>query len=279
MPDLPALTLFLGPQTRLGLALNALVRVRRGMLEQAGVTAIPSRLATPAVRQALDAARPVGERREALNGPFDGKPRLLSAVNIFGPPRAAFSNGELFPDVEAALAGLAEVTGTTAPRIVLTLDRLANFILAANSAPLAARVKATPWEVLYELSWADLVAEIRVFLPDSEILVLTPHGAAVSSQIVLGALFGDAAAVLPDAHALLRASLNTTGHAVLDRMQAQDTGDPGILEELYTSFAETPDPAMIEAVLGIDKVTAALLDQRFEDDLRTIAALDRVRVI
>ena len=56
MTDLPKLTILLGPQTRMAFALNAHIRENRPYLTGKGMTVLPSRLASPLVRRALDAA-------------------------------------------------------------------------------------------------------------------------------------------------------------------------------------------------------------------------------
>ena len=52
-----------------------------------------------------------------------------------------------------------------------------------------------------------------------------------------------------------------------------------MLGELYASFAVRPDPLEIRTRLGIEKITATLLDQRFADDMDAIRSLPRTEVI
>ena len=71
--------------------------------------------------------------------------------------------------------------------------------------------------------------------------------------------------------------MTETGRAVLDRMT--DAPGQSLFEELYDSFADRPSLADMFARLGIEKITAALLDQRYTEDLDAIAALPRAEVI
>lgn len=275
------LTLFIGPQTRLSLAINAIVRGHRGAFARAGLNVRPGRLATPDLRKNLDRDVPLSLRRAEFAVAVGSGPAFLSAINFLGPPVAAFHQREVFPESEGLLAELP--TLAEAARIVLSLDVLSAFFLAARSEPLEARVRSAGWETLYDLSWADLIEEVAFAMPGSEVLVLTPKGAALRSPEVLERLFGPAASVVPSRWHLMQAALNETGQAVLAKMIAEAGEDNApsaeTLGELYDSFAERADPAMLGERLGVDKVTAVLLEQRFREDLDRIAAMPRVEVI
>lgn len=276
MAALPKLTLLLGPQTRTALALNTTARLHRLELGKSGFRALPSRTATPALRKNLDPAKPAADRTRDFDAQAGAGPTFFSAVNFFGPPANCFGEGRLFPEAAPFLAGLGDLAA--AARLVVAPDTLPALFLAAGSAPLSARVRETPWEELYELSWADLFQAVRAAMPRSEILVLTPNGAAVRSAEVLGLLFGPAGSVM-NPYALLDEAINVTGKAVLARMTAIGTPELSTLDELYDAFAVRPEPAELQAELGVEKITGALLDQRFDEDLDRIRALPGVTVI
>lgn len=274
MSDLPPLTLLLGPQTSVSLGVNALIRNNRPVLVRGGLNALPSRLASPILRHATD-ARPDFERREEFAAAVGQGASFLAALNFFGPPQAGLMKHEMFPWAEASLARLAEVAPTA--RIVLSVDILTSFFLAAGSEPLETRVQRTPWEALYELCWSDLAHEINEALPNAELIVLTPT--AVASAETTSTLFGDATAHLPDANLLLRDQISETGRAVLDRLVSENQCNNATLSELYGSFAVRPTQSQITERLGIDKVTQALLEQRFEEDLDVLSSMPDTRVM
>lgn len=276
MDGLPTLTLLLGPQTIVSLALNALAREYRHAFVEKGMTVMPSRVASPLIRRCLD-DRPLAERQADLAADLPRKPALLSAVNFFGPPEAGLVKREIFPDAEVKLAGLAELAPRA--RVVLAVDPLHEFFLAAGSEALEGRVRRTSWEDLYELSWADLVREVIEMLPDSPILVLTGKGTGGASGEVLTRLFGDAASALPETQPFIRHLVTETGQAVLGRMCERGGPDPAMLAELHTSFAQRPTREDIAERLGIEKVTRTLLDQRFDEDLAALRAMPAVEVI
>lgn len=273
MSTLPPVTCLLGPQTQLSLALNTLIRQHRAGFAKAGLSVVPSRIATPLLRKALD-DRDRSERVAEFEQATRTRPVFLSAVNFFGPPQAGLHQREMFPGVEAIVANLSDLGD--APRIVMAADRLPAFFLASGSEPLERKVTATAWETLYELSWADLAQEIRVALPNSELLVMAPDTAA-RSGVVLDRLFGATARVLPSPLALLEAVISDTGRAVLEQQKAPPQA--GVLEELFASFTTTPTMTEVKDRLGLDKVTQDLLDQRFNEDLAAIAAMPKTEVL
>ena len=92
-------------------------------------------------------------------------------------------------------------------------------------------------------------------------------------------LLGDESERVPQPYILLRHLISETGHAVLDRMVERGTPDAETLTDLYQSFAVRPTLLDLRDRLGIDKTTAILLEQRFEEDLENIAKLPRVEVL
>ena len=273
--DAPPLTIVIGPQSSHGLSLNALVRTQRQRLAKSGLTALPSRIASPLIRRNLDQHIATSERAAAFAEGTAPRPAILSAINFLGPPEAGLHRSELFPGAEAGLAGLGDLVG--AAHLVLMPEPLPEFLLASGSEVLEARARRSEWETLYELSWADLAREIVEAAPEATLTVLTPRGTATRPREVLDRLFGAAASALPDLHSLTRAAMTETGAAVLDRMLSEGTPPP--LDELYTAFRKRPDRAEVTSRLGIDKVTRILLEQRFAEDLDAIAALPNTLIV
>lgn len=270
MSELPALTVLLGPHTSLSLALNAMARDYKNVLAKAGLNTLPSRFASPILRHAID-DRPLDLRKLEFFESLPKLPAFLSAVNFFGPPHEGLAKREMFPRAEQSLARLSEVAPDM--RICICIDTLPAFFLAASSEVLETRVQSTPWEVLFELSWADLVVEVQNAMPGSKILVLAPKAAARPETLkVLGA------EGLPYMH-LLRSQISDTGQAVLDRMASDQTADDKLLAELFGSFAMRPSTSEIKERLGLDKVTQLLMEQRFDEDIATLQAMSGVRVL
>ena len=268
------LTLILGPQTRGAMALNDYIRETGGALSGEGVRVLPKRFAAPLIRQALDQSTPLQDRLAAFEDAVAPGPTVLSALTVLGRPEAALKNGTLFEGMDAVFEGLQPFAGTA--RFVLTVDRLPAFYLAQGSDRLEARVKATPWDVLYELGWARLAEALSQALPKAELLVVTPEGLARRPAAAMARIFG---VTVGDPIRFLRAAMTETGRAVLDRMLASGVPEQATLDELSASFADTPSLSDIHDRLGIEKITAELLEQRYREDLATIAALPRAEVI
>ena len=233
-------------------------------------------LATHLVRRAID-ARSEAERLAEFNAKTAPRPVILSAINMFGRPQAGLAKGELFPDAEVTLAGLAPIVRNG--RVVLAIDPLPAFFLAAGAGPLEERVRQTAWEVLYELSWFELLSELVTLLPDASFLVLTGAGVGKDPQATMDTLLGKWARDLPHPFVMLKHLISETGHAVLDRMLTRGEPDPNTLADLYQSFAVAPTKDDLRERLGIDDVTNVLLQQRFDEDLARLSELSRVEVI
>jgi hypothetical protein len=116
-------------------------------------------------------------------------------------------------------------------------------------------------------------------LPVASFLVVTGARENIDVADLSRRLLGDESENLPLPHILLRHLISETGHAVLDRMVERGTPDAETLADLYKSFALRPTPQDLRERLGIDKTTAILLQQRFEEDLEKIATLPRVEVL
>ncbi len=269
-------TLIVGPQTKGAFALNAYARLHGSALLKQGVKALPLRAASPVLWRIANPDRTLDDRQTVFDAEIAAQPTVLCGLNFFGAPEAALKKGALFPDPAASLAPLGKLAG--ACQVVLLVDSLPRLFLAPNAARLEAKVKATGWERLFELSWVDLARTITQELPQARLLVLTPGGMALHSESLLRRLFG--AKDLPgDPFWLLRQAMSETGQAVLDRMRAQGHPDAKTEADLYTSFGEHPSLEDIEARLGIEKITATLLEQRLAEDLDVIAGLPRTEVL
>jgi len=274
-------TLLVGPQTRLARSLNDAVRARRTAIAAAGVTAIPNRIAMRALRAAAVEMISDDERRTSLATSFnlrDGRPVFLSAINLLGSPTAAYRRHELFPNAERMLADQSPVLSTMVSRVVVTIEPLHHFLLSLRSPTLHRRVADSSWEALYDLGWSDLVSKLSEAFPSSRVLVATPDAAFVGARAALSELFGAAGAKI-DPGLLQRPLLTPTGQAALAKIRETQEPAPDILEGLFAAFRDTPDPAELEARMGIDKLTSTLLDQRFHEDLHEIERLPNVRLL
>lgn len=277
LDDFPRLTIFIGPQSAHGLAVNLAVRDNRPAMIQSGLIANPTRIASPALRSLADDGQTLDERRAAFTSFSADGPAFFAALNFLGAPHRGFRRSELFPEAEIHLGALAEVAGDRTFRMILAPDALPDLFLAAGSDVLEDRVTETPWEQLYELSWADLVEGLLDCLPKVELLVLTHAGLALGGHSLAERLFGPGAEAM-DPRVFLRETLNVTGQAVLDRMGSGLPPETAA-RELYQSFAERADVETCRTRLGMDRLTRKLLHQRFDEDIGRIAAMDRVEVI
>lgn len=275
MTTLPELTVLLGPQTQVALAMNAHLRENRLYLSKHGITALPSRLASPILRASVG-ERPAEERLAQFAENTTPRPAILSAINMFGPPEAGLLRGELFPDAELKFAGLAPIVGSA--RVVIFVDVLPAFFLAAKSEALEDRVRRTFWEVLYELGWFELLSELVEFLPDAQFTVVSGKIPGEDLARLAEVLIGPESESLPSPFAFLQNLITETGRAVLARILQRGAPDAATIADLYTSFARRPTPDDMRDRLGIDKLTGILLDQRFEEDIEKISALPRVTV-
>ena len=270
--DAPELTLFMGPNSAHGLAINKVVKAIRKDLATTGLRLVPTRWASPMMRTIVSAKRDLAERRASFRALTEDGPAFYCALNFLGTPHSGERRADLFVEAEDKFDGLAAASDGAPFRVVLALQPLPHFFCASASDVLDTRVKATPWEQLYAMSWAELVMGLVDACPNAEVLVLRHESVAQWSEEI----FGDAASA-DVRHALFRALLTTTGQAVVDRMPEQPSDEAA--RELYASFAELPDALSIRERLGLDRLTAKLLAQRFEEDMAAIAMLDGVRVI
>lgn len=273
----PGLTLFVGPQSGHALAINLAVRNHRPAMIRAGLAAYPTRLASPALRGLADPNRTLGERRDAFLALSGEVPSFYSALNFLGSPNKGFRNSELFPEAAIQLGLLAEVAGEASFRVILAPDALPDLFLAVESEAINEQIRDASWEQLFEVSWAELVAEIREALPASEVIVLTHAGVALGGAALAARLFGPASDVV-EPRFFLREALSVTGQAVIDRM-GEGTPTDEVARDLYRSFARRVDDGACREALDMDRLTRKLLLQRFDEDLVDIAAMDRVEVI
>ena len=278
MSALPALTLALGPQTRLGLALNDIVRARGRAFEKAGLRSLPSRLATRLLRAAIRGAEPDAVLNDLLGGPTPGQPTFLSAVHLLGRPESAILNDELYPETERRLSGASALLSGFRPHIVIAVEPLTDLILHSGADRLQARVRTMRWERLYELSWADLLHSVAEMFPTSKITVVTPGAPVACPDKVLAAAFGDFAG-LADPGAIQRPFLSPAGVAALDALNRYGSPDEDTLRALLAAHGTRPGDREVVAATGIDRVTADLLDQRFLEDIDRLASMPRVEVL
>ena len=274
-------TLLVGPQTRLAIALNDAIRTHRAAIASAGVKAFPNRIATRALRAATVDDLTDDERREILVSTLllnDDRPVFLSAINLLGAPTAAYRRQELFPSAERKITGPGSPISKIVERVVLTIEPLHHFLMSLKTPTLHERVAAAPWEALYELSWSDLVAEISEAFPTSQLMIVTPDAAFVGAKAMLSELLG-AASIAVDPKHLQRPHLTPDGQVAFDRICATQEPDAEKLERLFTACRTVPDQAELESQLGIDKLTSTLLDQRYREDLDLIEAMPRVRLL
>ncbi len=265
----PDLTLLLGPQTRLGRALNDIIRERRVELHAQGLVGYPSRVGDKAFRDFQS-----GNSRDdvlASLGIGHGTPVLLAATKGLGAPANSFRRRELLPDAEACLALWADLMDGIELHVILTIDPLPTFFADMNHASANAAVAATPWDALYEVIWADLVSAVVDMLPDAQVTVLTERGAFVSAETVLPLVFGDAAAAVT-AGQLRSAVFPIVGDAALPQGRAK-------LSALFETTSRRPGDAWLKSELAMDGVTADLLQDRFVEDLKVIAGISGVQLI
>ncbi|MXQ09150.1 hypothetical protein GQ651_14985 [Alphaproteobacteria bacterium GH1-50] len=278
---LPPVTFLVGPYTRATLALNAAVRDRRAHMAEAGLTAFPSRTASPVARALALGEGSLAEREAAFDAAVGldadgGGPVLLSSLNALGAPVQAISGRDLFPEMGAFFAGLAR-TRYAGARIVVGVEPLTLFFASAGTEALAKRVSNTPWEVLYELSWAELLRDIRALCPEAELLVVTPEASVARAGEVLDTIFGPAAAAT-HARGLQNAHLSVEGQAVLQTFDAAGAGE-NVLTDILSRLGSGPSDDELEARFGIDRLTATLLDQRFAEDVAALSRMDGVHLL
>lgn len=274
---LPDLTILIGPYTRLSRAINATIRAGRGPLRSVGVAAFPTRIASPSARAlALDEApadvrRATFQTRLGAEGPF-----LLAALNFLGAPSRSLHKRELFPHMASVCLGLAK-SWDASLRLVLAVEPLDLFFASVGSDALAKRVRATPWEALYEVSWADLAGDIAAATPQAELCVITPETALCRSEQLARTVFGSASEAI-DPKAWQDAHLSEEGKAAVAQL-ADTSPTEGMMLELGEALGNTPTAEEIEMRFGIDRLTQTLLRQRFEEDLARIADLPGIRML
>jgi len=265
----PDLTLLLGPQTRLGRALNDVIREHRVELNANGLVAYPSRVGDKTFRE-FQSGVPRSDIHASL-GIGQDKPVFLSATKGLGAPANSFRHRELLPDAEACLASWAELTNGIGLHVVLTIDPIPTFFACMNHASANAAVAATPWDALYEVVWADLVLAVVEMLPDAQVTVLTERGAFVAAETVSPLLFGDSAAVVT-ADGLRNGLLPLKGNEVFPQGKAK-------LSTYFDAISRRPDDVWLKDELGMEGVTADLLLDRFHEDLRSISGISGVQLI
>ena len=274
---IPALTLFIGPSSQHGLALNATVKGARPALHKRGMTAYPVRIAGSAINSVIGHRRSLEDRQGDFDQILGEAPAFYCALRFLSLAQN-FRQTQIFHGLDQSLDNLAEVAGKADLSFVIAIDSLHDLFITLSSANLDARIAKTDWAVLYELSWVQSVRAIQKSFPAAGITVLTHAGAALNSEELFRHLFGSYAHLL-GSRTMLRGALNATGQAVLDRMGSDAEPDEEVARELYQSFASRADADACLAQLGMDRLTHKLMLQRFDEDLTAIAAMDNVTVI
>lgn len=250
-PDPEATTLFVGAPTRLGHALNDFVRLHGAVLRASGAETRPNRLVTRALRSAMGGTDGGAALDAVLHVPTDTR-LFLSAIHALGRPSTALRKSELFPEAERMLGGAAKVLGSRIDRVVLAVEPVHYLFMTVGQDAVNERVRETRWEVLYDVSWADLAAEVVAGFPDAEVVVLTPFAVTDGAGPLLHLLFGSAGFAL-----------------------AGEPAGEGLLSAARTSY----EPDDIKDKIGIDHVTLDLLQQRFNEDMNAMADMGDVRVM
>ncbi|QMU58575.1 MAG: hypothetical protein GKR98_10440 [Boseongicola sp.] len=271
-------TLLLGPQTRLALCLNDLVRRRRKEFSAHGFSGFQNRLASRTLRAAAaDASTPLEVKRNQLAGAFGfsaNSKTVLSAINLLGTPSSVVQNGMLYPGSDVKLAQVAPLFEDVRLRLVLSIEPLDELLYFLPADAWSSRVSQTPWEVLYELSWADLISDIQDAFPDREILVMSPEAAVLGTNEVLHTLFPDMD-LKDEVPGLRLPYLTERGQEVL----RNDLATAEAIDAVFEAHRLRPTSLELKTKTNIDDLTSTLLRQRFLDDLAGIEKLSNVTLI
>lgn len=244
-------TLFLGAPTRVGQALNDMVREEANALEAAGLVAVRNVVATHALRDAIGDnanARALSEIFEKA----EGRDLYLSAMYGLGRPATAFKSGRLFPEAERMLRGISAVLEASVEHVVLAIEPLHWLFGSIQRAKLDERVRGARWEDLYEANWVDTLASAQANFPDIRMTVLTPSAFSTGPDHVLHHLFG-------------LGGFELAGTLAGEKLLARSDGD-------------SVEARRVACDLGLDRVTCDLLETRFRDDCESLLRLDNVRV-
>lgn len=269
MSDAPLdVTILVGAHTREAAALRSYVVANRATLRARGICASLNRNASRLFAGRLVA--PTAEAGRALIAQAGGdgaKGVFLTYPNAFGPQSAALRDEVLYPEAEARAAALAALFPEDRLRLLWAIAPLDQLFARAKRG-LAQAARQAPWEMLYELSWADRVEILLDMLPELEIAVLTPEALARRDARVLAAVFGDEAS---PPGALARHALDAEGQAAMDRV---------LLPDVAALLARHPaDPPRDVYRLGIDRSMVTLFRQRFQEDVARLGAMERVTVL
>lgn len=243
-------TLFIGAPTALGHALNALVRGHGVSLGKAGVAAYPNKIVTYALRAAIG-DRPDPRELKALVSAAHEKSLFLSALFAMGRPGTALRDNELFPEAERMLGEISHVLSDQVDRVVLAIEPVHHLLLSVEREQVFSRPGGVKWDVLYEVSWADLTGVVDACFPQAEIAVLTPFAVGNGAAPILHYLFGN---------------------------KGFELAAEGAGEHFLNAAQRVPQPQDIRAQTGLDHVACELLLQRFSEDVNAISRRTRARV-
>jgi len=246
----PPNTLFIGAPTRLGHALNDLVRANGARFRAGGVAAYPNKMVTHALRASIgDDAD--ASALEALLSSAPSSQMFLSGLYALGRPGTALRDDELFPEAERMLGGIANVLAGRFGRVILAIEPVHHLLLSVGRDDVFSRTRSARWEALYEVSWADLVSVVVACFPDAEIVVLTPYSARDGAAPILHRLFGSI-------------GFEMAGDSAGVTFESAATNGTQISE--------------IKEKTGLDHVACDLLLQRFDQDVEAVAAQSKARV-
>ncbi|NNJ69266.1 MAG: hypothetical protein HKP54_14670 [Boseongicola sp.] len=250
LAETPTTTLFIGAPTRLGHAVNAFVRKYATSLGQGGVTAFPNKIVTHALRAAIGDA-PEPDELQNLIAAAAEKRLFLSALFAMGRPGTAVRDDELFPEAERMLSEISAVLDGQIARVVVAIEPLHHLLLSVEREQVYSRSRGVRWDVLYEVSWAELLDVVETCFTEAEIAVLTPYSIDTGPTPVLHYLFGNKGFELASHEA---------GSAFFDAAK------------------DVPSCLQIREQTGLDKVACDLLLQRFREDVDAISKRSRLRV-
>ena len=244
-------TLFLGAPTRVGQALNDLVREEVQALAAGGIKAVRNAIATQALRNAIGTDVDTRMLAEIFDS-ADKQDIFLSSMYGLGRPATAFKSGKLFPEAPRMLRGISAVLGSAVGHVVLAIEPLHWLFQSVQRPTLHERVRDARWEDLYDASWVNVTTVVRGAFPNVQLSILSPTAISAGPAPVLHHIFGSVGFELADDQAG-------------ERLTMRAVSDPSTVRRLSDK-------------LGIDDVTCDLLEGRFQDDCAELARLDNVRV-
>ena len=243
-------TLFVGPPTRLGHAVNDFVRLNTTQLRETGIFAVSNKTAIHALRSAIG-ENPDGAEIDAVLTAAVGRQLFLSGLFALGRPATVLRDGAFFPEAERMLNGIAGALEGRIERVVVAIEPVHHLLLSVGRDEVVLQTARTRWEALYEASWVELVDVIARHFQGRDLVVLTPLATRDGTAPVLHHLFGEA------------------GFEMASESSGATLAEEGRQKYKYIELMDK---------IGLDRVTCDLLDQRFDEDLKEIVRRPGVRV-